>query len=94
VRELARLLVRCCSLASFGCSTKNEFLTCLSFTTGFRAFAESGVPLGEGFTESELSAKASRRLAAGEGLFDERCRSSSRRIFGEMPIWLSVKKIS
>jgi hypothetical protein len=39
-------------------------------TTGFRAFAESRVPLGEGFTESELSMKASRCLAAGEVLFD------------------------
>jgi hypothetical protein len=70
-------------------------------TTGFRAFAESGVPLeegpfplSEGFTESKLSVKASRRPAIGEGLFDESCRSSSRLMFAERPIWLSVKKIS
>jgi hypothetical protein len=63
-------------------------------TTGFRAFAESGVPLGEGFIESELSVKASRRLATGEGLFDESYQSSSQWMFAERPIWLSVKKIS
>jgi hypothetical protein len=70
-------------------------------TTGFRAFAESRVPLGEGpfplgegFTESELSAKASRHNDVGEALFDESCRSSSRWMFAERPIWLSVKKNS
>jgi hypothetical protein len=57
----------------------------LLLTTGFGAFAESGVPLGEGpfrlgegFTESLLSAKASRRLATREGLFAESCGPPSR----------------
>jgi hypothetical protein len=47
-------------------------------TTGFEAFAESEVPLGEGvfplvegFTERKLSAKASRRHCTGEGFFAE-----------------------
>jgi hypothetical protein len=56
-----------------------------SFTTGFGTFAERGgplgegpFPLGEGFTESFLSAKASRRLATDEGLFAESYGSPSR----------------
>jgi hypothetical protein len=55
---------------------------------------EGPFPLSEGFIESKLSVKASRRTAPGEGLFDESCRSSSRWMFAERPIWLSVKKIS
>jgi hypothetical protein len=55
------------------------------FTTGFRAFAESGVPLGEGpfplgegFTERKLSATASRRHSTGEELFAESTWGPSR----------------
>jgi hypothetical protein len=78
-----------------------QLLRQIIYTTGFRTFAESGVPLGEGpfplgegFTESKLSAIASRGNAAGEALSDESCRSSSRWMFAERPKWLSVKKIS
>jgi hypothetical protein len=55
-------------------------------TTGFGAFAESEVPLGkgafplvEGFTERKLSAEASQRSCAGEGVFTESRREPSRR---------------
>jgi hypothetical protein len=41
-----------------------------------------------------VQVKASQCLATGEGLFDESYRSSSRWMFAERPIWLSVKKIS
>jgi hypothetical protein len=61
-------------------------------TTGFWAFAESGVPLGEGpfplieaFTESLISAKASRRTSTGEGAFVESRRDPSQRICTERP---------
>jgi hypothetical protein len=56
------------------------------------AFAESEVPLGEGgfpliedFTERKLSAKASRRRCAGEGVFAESMWDPSRRRFTERP---------
>jgi hypothetical protein len=54
-------------------------------TTEFRAFAESGVPLGEGpfplgegFTERKLLATASRRHSTGEELFAESTWGPSR----------------
>jgi hypothetical protein len=61
-------------------------------TTGFEAFTESEVPLGEGgfplvegFTERKLSAKASWRRCASEGIFIESMWDPSRRRFTERP---------
>jgi hypothetical protein len=63
---------------------------CICCTTGFEAFAESEVPLGEGgfplvegFTERKLSAKASRRRCASEGVFAESMWDPSRRTCAE-----------
>jgi hypothetical protein len=83
---------------------KNQMLTIcfisIHTTTGFRAFAESRVPLcegpfplSEGFTESLLSAKASQRTATSECLFAESYGPPSRWMFAERSILLSVKKI-
>jgi hypothetical protein len=64
----------------------------IQHTTGLEAFAESEVPLGEGgfplvegFTERKLSAKASRRHSAGEGVFAESLWDPSRRTCAERP---------
>jgi hypothetical protein len=61
-------------------------------TTRFEAFAENEVPLGEGgfplvesFTERKLSAKASRRRCAGEGVFAGSMWDPSRWRFTERP---------
>jgi hypothetical protein len=77
------------------------WLVMCSSTTGFRAFAKSRHPLGEGliplgeaFAKSKLSAMASRRNYAGEGAFAESKREPSRRIFVERPTWFSVKSFS